>query len=84
MIEIVLLAEVVPTLTVPNDSVAGVIEMGKLPVPVSAIVCGESGALSLIASDPLIDPPTKGANVTFTVQLAPLASVDPQVLLETA
>jgi hypothetical protein len=77
-------ALVCPTLSLPNARLAGLIARGKSPVPDSPTVCGESGALSLIASDPVSDPATAGVNVTFTVHDAPAAIDDPQVLLATA
>ena len=77
-------AEVVPTATVPNASTAGLRVSGRLPVPVSATVCGESGALSLIASEPEMAPPMEGVKVTVAVHVAPAANVEPQVLLATA
>jgi hypothetical protein len=76
--------EVWPTVTVPNESVDALRLNGKLPVPLCAIVWGESGALSLMASDPVIDPEIAGLKFTFTVHDAPAASDDPQVLLATA
>lgn len=76
--------EVFPTVTVPNDSVDALKLRGKLPVPLSATVCGESGALSLTASEPVIDPEIAGLKFTFTVHDAPAANDDPQVLLATA
>ena len=76
--------DVWPTVTVPNDRVDALRLNGKLPVPLNETVCGESGALSLMASDPLIDPEIAGLKFTFTVHDAPMASDDPQVLLATA
>lgn len=73
-----------PTVSLPNDNVAGAIVSGKFPVPLNATVCGESGALSLIASEPVSDPEVAGLNVIFTVQDAPAFSEDPQVLLTIA
>lgn len=80
----VLLEEVFPTATVPKASVAGLMEIGRLPVPLRLTTCGESGAESLTESAPLIAPPTLGVKVTFTVQLAPEARLVPHVLLATA
>jgi hypothetical protein len=82
--EMVFAAEVVPTVTVPNASVAGLIVRGRLPVPLRLIVCGESGALSLIASEPVSAPFTEGVKVTFTLQVAPAARLEPHVLVAIA
>jgi hypothetical protein len=82
--EAVLGAEVWPTVSVPNDNAAGLIESGKLPVPERATVCGESGALSLMANEPVRAPAIEGEKVTLTVQDAPELSEEPQVLLATA
>ena len=76
-------AVVWPTVAVPNAKVAGLILSGRLPVPESATVSGESGALSLTASEPVSDPEIEGVKVTFTVHEAPVPRDDPQVLLKT-
>ena len=73
--------EVFPTLTVPKLSEAGEIDSGKTAVPLNVTVCGESGALSVIASEPVIVPGTAGVNVTPAWHDAPGASVDPQVVV---
>src|SRR5215471_12516875 len=52
-----------------------------VPVPVKATVCGLVGALSLNVNVPLRTPIRVGVKVTLTVQLAPGATVVPQVLL---
>ena len=67
-------ALVVPTLTEPKGSVAGLMESGRVPVPVRATVSGESGALSEMAREPLTAPGTAGAKLTLSVQEAPGAS----------
>jgi hypothetical protein len=74
----------VPTVTVPklrllDDSVTGV-----LPVPVRLTVWGLVKALSVNFSVPLSAPITDGVKVTPTVQVAPAATLAPQVLLEIA
>ena len=53
-------------------------------VPLSPMLCGESGALSLMTTAPSRVPDAKGLNVTAMAQLAPAASVAGQVLLEIA
>jgi len=77
-------ALVCPTATLPKESAAGLRESGRLPVPASATVCGESGALSLMASEPVSAPLTNGVTVTFTVHEAPAPRLDPQLLLAIA
>jgi hypothetical protein len=77
-------AVVLPTVSVPNDSLAGLIVSGRSPVPFKLTTCGESGALSLIANEPVRAPETDGLKVTFTWQDAPAFSEDPQVWLKTA
>jgi len=76
-------AEVLPTVSLPKLSELLLSVSGRLPVPLRATVCGESGALSLIASVPVRDPLTEGEKVTSTVHLAPAARLDPHLLLET-
>ena len=69
----VLAALVVPTGTVPNGSVAGLMDSARVPVPARATVCGESGALSVMATEPLTPPgtagwaPTHGGNWAWSV-----------------
>jgi hypothetical protein len=50
-----------------------------VPVPVSDIVCGLFGALSVRVSAPVRVPAAVGVNFTLIVQLAPAATVLPQV-----
>ena len=57
---------------------------GKLPVPESETVCGESGAASVMASEPVSAPEIEGVKVTFTLQDAPAPMAPPHVLLEMA
>ncbi len=78
-------ALVVPTGTVPKfnddaESVTGVLEV--LPVPLRVTVWGLFPALSVKVRDPLAAPDAVGVNVTPTVQVAPPATLVPQVLLE--
>jgi hypothetical protein len=77
-------AEVVPTATVPKARAVGLNVRGRFPVPLRAMVWGESGAPSVMAREPGIDPATMGAKVTFTAHVAPAARLDPQVVLDTA
>ena len=54
---------------------------GAVATPVSELVCGEPGALSLTESVAASVPAEVGSNVTEMVQDAPAASVLPQVLV---
>src|SRR5262249_56729449 len=76
-------AVVGPTATVPKSSETGEVEI-CVPVPAKATVCGLVGALSLNVNVPLRTPIRVGVKVTLTVQLAPGATVVPQVLLPMA
>ncbi len=80
-------ALVLPTTTVPRfnelaDRVTGELEL--LPVPLRLTVCGLFPALSVKLSVPVALPATVGVNVTPTLQLAPPATLVPQVLLAIA
>src|SRR5437764_7268159 len=74
-------ALVVPTVTVPKFSEFGINSI-DCPVPVRGTVCGLPGALSVKESVPLRAPLLVGVKVTLTTQLAPAATVAPQVLDE--
>jgi hypothetical protein len=52
-----------------------------LPVPLIAIVCGEAGALSATLSVAVSAPAAVGLNVMAMVQLAPIATLVPHVLV---
>jgi hypothetical protein len=52
-----------------------------VPVPERATVCGLSAALSTNTSEPDRLPVAVGLKVMLTVQLAPAATVEPQLLL---
>jgi hypothetical protein len=66
-----------------NVSVAGVsvISGGATPVPVRVTFCGELTALSATLSVAVSTPAAAGLKLTEIVQLAPAASVDPQVVV---
>jgi hypothetical protein len=51
------------------------------PVPESAIVCGESRALSAMLTEAVRVPLAVGEKITVTAQLPPAAREEPQVLL---
>ncbi len=77
-------ALVLPTATVPKfnelaDRVTGELEL--LPVPLRLTVCGLFPALSVKVSVPVAAPVAVGVNVTPTLQVAPAATLVPQVLL---
>ena len=67
------------------DAVAGVSAafgaVAIVPVPLRAAVCGEPVALSATETDALALAAVVGVKVTEIVQLAPTASVGPQVLV---
>lgn len=52
----------------------------EVPVPLKLTVCGESPALSVIVNVPVRLPADVGVKVTEIVQLAPAATLLPQVL----
>jgi hypothetical protein len=74
-----------PTVTLPKFAVAGVSAafgaVAVVPVPLRAAVCGEPVALSATETDALALAAVVGVRVTEIVQLAPTASVGPQVLV---
>jgi hypothetical protein len=72
---------VLPTLTVPNPSEAGVIVKAVNPVRVRETVCGLPVALSVTLTLALRAPIAAGVNVTVIVQLAPCATALPQVFV---
>jgi hypothetical protein len=51
------------------------------PVPDNATDCGLAGALSVIVRAAVCVPVTAGVNVTVIVQIAPGATIDPQLLV---
>src|SRR6266851_1832291 len=55
--------------------------IGATPVPVSETTCGLPAALSVMVTAPLRVPLSVGVNVTLTVQLAPMPTVVPQLLV---
>src|SRR5215813_708324 len=71
----------VPAGIVPNVRLPGVtLAIGTAPVPVRAIVCELPGCASLlIVRPPLRVPAAFGVKTTFTTQLAPGATLDPQL-----
>ena len=54
-------------------------QLGATPVPLSGTFCGLPAALSLMLSAAIRAPDAEGLNVTLMLQLAPFASVVPQV-----
>jgi hypothetical protein len=62
-----------PATTVAEE---GDTEMPKSePSPPNVTTCGLPGALSVIVSVPVKEPPVTGEKVTLTVQVAPTATV---------
>jgi hypothetical protein len=73
---------VVPTNWPPNARLAGEsIAIGAVPVPVSETVCGLPEALSVTVTEPDRVPMVAGVKVTLIVQVAPTASVVPQLFV---
>jgi hypothetical protein len=54
---------------------------GAVPVPVRLTVCVVGLALSVIVKAPVSEPTTVGVKVTLRVQLAPSATLAPQLLV---
>jgi hypothetical protein len=77
----VLAGLVVPTLTVPKESVFALNEIAVVPDPPNFTVWGLPPALSVKLRLADRTPVDKGVNVTVTVQLAPAARFDPQVVV---
>ena len=71
---------VVLTVTVPKFSVFDEKVTGALPVPLRVTTCEPASSVNVRV--PLAAPTVMGENVTPTVQLAPAAMPEPQVLLE--
>jgi hypothetical protein len=65
--------DVEPPLAAPSERLA--------PVPVSAIICGLPGALSVIETDPILVPVAVGVKVTFKLQLFPTVTMAGQLLV---
>lgn len=63
---------VLPVVTVPNATLDGVAAIcACIPVPLSAIVAGETGALLVMEILPVALPEVVGANVAVNVAFAP-------------
>ena len=77
-------SEIVSVADPPAELIVKELDVGDsatvVPVPVRDTVCGEPEALSVRVRLPMRVPPAVGANVTDMVQLAPAATLDPQVL----
>lgn len=63
----------------PEETEIGVLELA--PVPLRATLCGEPVALSVMVRLPFRVPVAVGVKVTEIVQLAPAATLVPQVLV---
>ena len=55
--------------------------MTSVPTPEAAIVCGLPEALSVTLNVPVLVPIAVGVNVIVMLQLAPAATLVPQVLV---
>jgi len=79
---VVFAALVAPAITLPKLHVSGVIvSLPATPTPLSAAEPALGFASSLTASDAVRVPSAAGVKVSVTVQLVPLASIEPQPLL---
>ena len=74
-------ALVLPTVCGPNNRKAGETAAGLRPIPRSGICRGLSGAPSAIVSAPIRGPAAVGVKVTAIVQLAPVVTLLPQLLV---
>lgn len=63
-----------PCGTDPNDSLAGRVTAGAVPVPVRGTLCVLGVALSLKLREALLAPTANGVNVSLTVQVPPEVS----------
>ena len=73
-------ADVPPTGTLPKDRlVAESDAVGRPPVPLTEMVCGEGLALSVIVMVAVSGPSTVGAKCPWIEQFAPTAREDPQL-----
>jgi hypothetical protein len=63
------------------DEPGGALKMKSSPVPVSVTVCGLPSALSVMVTAPVLSPPAVGLKVTLSPQLAPAATLEPQLLV---
>ena len=75
---------VVPTTRLANVTLGGEIVTGQDPVPLRLTVCGLFAAASVNVSAPVRVPAAVGEKVTPILQLAPAATLPPQVLLAMA
>jgi hypothetical protein len=72
---------VVPTLTVPNPIDLLLTDIPAVPDPLKETLCGLPLAPSVMMMLPIRKPVEVGVKVAFTVQLAPMAKLGPQLLL---
>jgi hypothetical protein len=72
----------VPTFCAGKVKEAGErVTTGAVPVPVRLMVWVAGLALSVMVTDPVLVPAAVGLKVTLRVQLAPAATLEPQVLV---
>jgi len=73
---------VVSTATLPKDRLEGEkLVAAAVPVPLRLTLCGLPDALSVRVTEAVKAPAAAGLKVTLIVQLAPEATLDPQVLV---
>ena len=71
-----------PTATLPNATlVVDSVTAGPSPVPVSAMLCGDPEALSVIEMAAVSDPPAVGSKSPVIVQVPPAATLVPHVFV---
>ena len=70
----------VETTSLRKDKLAGVNAAASTPIPLRDRVCGLLLASSVAVRVPVREPSAVGVNVTLMVQVAPAASVLPQLL----
>lgn len=63
------------------DEPGGTVRKKSSPVPVSMTVCGLPSALSETAMAPVLGPLAVGLKATLRVQLALVATLEPQLLV---
>ena len=72
----------VPTARLPKVMLAGeMFVAGAVPLPERLTACGLPMALSVMLIDALRPPAAAGLKVTLMTQLAPAATLDPQLLV---
>ena len=81
LVSVTVFAELVWPRTVEEKAKLDAESVTWVPVPLKPTVCGEPDALSVMATEPDRLPAADGLKITETVQLAPAATLTPQVLV---